>query len=349
MTNPISIAILGASGYTGAELIRLLAMHPEARIVALSGDRHAGKPTEAVFPHLAGLGLPALQSVDAIDFSPVQAVFCCLPHAASQAIIATLPAHLVVIDLSADFRLRDAAEYAHWYGHVHQATELQKEAVYGLTEHNRAAVQKARLIANPGCYPTSILLPLLPLLKAGLIDAQAGIVADAKSGTSGAGRALKEGTLFCEVNESVSAYGIGQHRHLPEIVQEMEVVAAGSGARLRFTPHLMPMNRGMLATIHATLAAGATVAQARACLEAAYADEPFVQIAPVGQAPSTAHVRGTNLCRIGIFADRFEGSLTLVSVIDNLVKGASGQAVQNFNVRFGFAETLGLPRVAVMP
>lgn len=347
MSKAISIAILGASGYTGAELIRLLSMHPEVRIVALSGDRHAGKPVEAVFQHLAGLGLPALQSVEQIDFSGIQAVFCCLPHAASQAIIATLPEHLVVIDLSADFRLRDPQEYAQWYGHEHQALELQKSAVYGLTEHNRKAVREARLIANPGCYPTSILLPLLPLLKAGLLDPQMGIVADAKSGTSGAGRALKEGTLFCEVNESVGAYGIGAHRHTPEIVQEMEVAFQGSGARLRFTPHLMPMNRGMLATIHATLAKGATLAQARACLDAAYADEPFVQI--TDQAPGTASVRGTNLCRIGVFADRVEGSLTLISVIDNLVKGASGQAVQNFNVRFDLLETLGLPRVAVVP
>lgn len=347
MPQPISIAILGASGYTGAELVRLLSMHPQAHIAALSGDRHAGKPAESVFPHLAGLGLPALQSVDQIDFAAVQAVFCCLPHAASQAIIATLPDHVVVIDLSADFRLRDPQEYAQWYGHAHQALALQKSAVYGLTEHYRDAIRTARLIANPGCYPTSILLPLLPLLKAGLLDVTRGMVADAKSGTSGAGRALKEGTLFCEVNESVSAYGIGAHRHTPEIVQEMEVVAKGSGAGLRFTPHLMPMSRGMLATIHATLTKGTTLAQARGCLEAAYIGEPFVQISD--HAPGTASVRGTNLCRIALFADRVEGSITLVSVIDNLVKGASGQAVQNFNVRFGFDETLGLPRVAMVP
>jgi N-acetyl-gamma-glutamyl-phosphate reductase len=347
--HPLSVAILGASGYTGVELVRLLSEHPYVDITALSADRHADKPIAEVFPHLSGLGLPVMQKIEAIDFSKVDVVFCCLPHAASQAVIASLPHNVVVIDLSADFRLRDPQEYAKWYGHAHHAEALQKEAVYGLSELYPQAVQQARLVANPGCYPTCTLLPLLPLLRAGLLDVQAGITVDAKSGTSGAGRALKEATLYCEVNESVSAYGIGNHRHLPEIMQEMEVFAPGSSVRFRFTPHLMPMNRGMLASIYATLAPGKTLADARNALEKAYANTPFVQLSPAGQVPSTAQVRGTNLCRIGLAADRFEGGIVLVSVIDNLVKGASGQAVQNMNLRFGFPETLGLPRVAVVP
>ena len=345
----LPIAILGASGYTGIELIRLLSNHPHVTIAALSADRHAGKQAAEVFPQLHGLSLPSMQTIDSIDFNAVQLVFCCLPHAASQEVIAGLPAHLTIIDLSADFRLRDPATYAQWYGHTHQAEALQKEAIYGLSELYPQGIAKARLIANPGCYPTCTLLPLLPLLRAGLLDIQAGIVVDAKSGTSGAGRALKESSLFCEVNESVMAYGIGGHRHLPEIVQEMEAFAPGSAARFRFTPHLMPMNRGMLATIHATLAPGVTFGQAQEAMHAAYANTPFVQVLPNAQMPATSHVRGTNLCRIGLAPERVEGGILLVSVIDNLVKGASGQAVQNMNIRFGFPETTALPRIAVAP
>ncbi len=342
MTQKQRTAILGASGYTGAELIGFLLSHPQIEIVALSADKQAGKAFTELYPHFSAYDLPVMQKIDAIDFAAVDVVFCCLPHATTQAVVKTLPESCVIIDLSADFRLRDADTYAQWYGHAHQALPQQAKAVYGLTEHNRAAVKKTNLIANPGCYPTSVLLPLLPLLKAGVIDVSAGIIADAKSGVSGAGRSLKENLLYCEVNESFSAYGVGHHRHMPEMMQEMELAASGVSKHFRFTPHLVPMNRGMLSTIYVTLNKDTSLERAREILEKYYMNEPFVQMLPVGVTPTTAHVRGTNQCFMNIFQDRIAHGMIIVSVIDNVVKGASGQALQNFNARFGYAETLGL-------
>lgn len=343
MQRPVSVAILGASGYTGAELVRLLLAHPHARIHALTGDSQAGKPLSEVYPHLAYAGLPDLVSVDAVDFSGIDAVFSCLPHGATQAVLSALPTHLKLIDLSADFRLRDPALYARWYGHAHQAETLQREAVYGLTEHARAEVKKARLVANPGCYPTASQLPLIPLLSTGLIDPEH-IVIDAKSGVTGAGRSAKQSNLFCEIDGGFSAYGIGNHRHTPEIEQGLSD-AADKSVQVSFTPHLVPMSRGILATIYVH----GDTPEIRACLANAYANEPFVRVLPEGQAPATQHVRGTNECRIGVFHGRAPGKTVLVSAIDNLVKGASGQAVQNFNLMFGFEETLGLTGAALFP
>lgn len=344
----IRVAVLGASGYTGAELIRLITTHPHVELVALTGDSKAGQPADAVYPHLRGQGLPDLVAVDTLDWAGIDAVFCCLPHGASQKIIPSIPAHVVVIDLSADYRLKDANTYAEWYGEEHGSTDLLEEAVYGLSEINREAITEARVIACPGCYPTSILLPLLPLLRLELITPDM-LVIDAKSGVTGAGRSVKQGNLFAEINEGIGAYAIGTHRHCPEIEQELSG-AAGRALTVSFTPHLMPMNRGILATIYASLDVGITVNEVRKALATAYADLPFVTICDPGKPyPTTHQVRGTNRCIIGVYEDRQSGRVVIVSVIDNLLKGASGQAVQNFNIRFGFEETTGLSTVAVFP
>ncbi len=343
----VRIAILGASGYSGADLIRLLALHPAVRITALTGERQAGKSIGEVFPHLGGLKLPILTKIDEVDWSTVDVAFCALPHGTTQAVVKTIPAHIKIIDISADFRLTSLDSYAEWYGHAHQAVELQSEAVYGLTEHKRDAIRAARLIANPGCYPTSAQLPLIPLLKAGLIDAD-DIIIDAKSGASGAGREAKQDTLYCEVAEGVHAYGVAKHRHAPEIEQELSAVA-GHDIKVVFTPHLMPMDRGILSTIYVRLTAGHSAADLRQTLEATYADEPFVRIMPEGTGPSTRHVRGSNMTLIGVFADRVPGRAILVSAIDNLVKGAAGQAIQNMNVMLQIPETTGLSQIAMFP
>lgn len=343
----IRVAILGASGYTGAELVRLLAGHPHMRITALTADRKAGQSMGAVFPHLGGLALPDMVTVEQVDWSAVDAVFCGLPHGTTQEIIAGLPQHLKVVDLSADFRLADLDSYAQWYGHPHKAPALQAEAVYGLTELARDQVRTARLVANPGCYPTSAQLPLIPLLRDGLISPD-DIIIDAKSGTSGAGRAAKEGVLYCEVTEGIHAYGIASHRHAPEIEQGLSQ-AAGKPVIVNFTPHLMPMSRGILSTIYARTTGGAKAADLRRALADRYAGEPFVRVLPEGAVPATRHVRGANHCLINVFDDRVAGRVILCAVIDNLVKGASGQAVQNMNVMFGLPETCALEQQPLFP
>jgi N-acetyl-gamma-glutamyl-phosphate reductase len=345
--NALRIGVLGASGYTGGELVRLLARHPGSEISMLSAERRAGQPLGAVFPHLAGLGAPDLVKLDAADYGKLDLVFCCLPHGTTQEVIAKLPKHLKIVDLSADFRLSDPASYATWYDHEHRAIGLQAEAVYGLTELKRGEVAKARLVANPGCYPTSAQLPLVPLIEAGLIEPQ-GLIIDSKSGVSGAGREAKEGSLFAEVSEGIHAYGIAGHRHAPEIEQGLSE-AAGVPVLVNFTPHLMPMNRGILSTIYVTLKDGASADDLRNTLTQRYDGEPFVRVLPKGGVPATRHVRGSNMCLIGVFADRLKGRAILLSAIDNLVKGASGQAVQNMNVMAGIPEATGLEQVALFP
>ncbi len=349
MTNKLNIAILGASGYTGAELLRFLHTHPHVNIAALSGDSQAGKPIEDVYPHLrlGSQNLPSLVKLDEINFDSIDLVFCCLPHGTTQEVIAGLPAHVKIIDLSADFRLFNPDTYKEWYGHAHRATDLQKEAVYGLSEHAREDVKKARLIANPGCYPTSALLPLMPLLKEKQILPE-GIVIDAKSGITGAGRAAKQATLFSEIDGGISAYGVASHRHAPEIEQSLGWVS-GSDMCVRFTPHLMPMNRGILSTIYVKLAEGKMVGDLRNTLEKSYENEAFVHVLPEGAGVSTHQVRGTNHCIMNVFADRAKGHAIIVSAIDNLVKGASGQAIQNMNIMYGWPENTGLTNTAVFP
>jgi len=343
----IRIGILGASGYTGGELLRLLAGHDGMEVAMLSAERRAGRSLAEVFPHLAVLRAPDLITIDAFDYTVLDAVFCCLPHGTTQEVIAGLPAHLKIVDLSADFRLADPVLYAEWYGHEHRAVEMQGEAVYGLTELKRDAVSAARLVANPGCYPTGPQLALMPLLEAGRIESE-DIIIDAKSGVSGAGREPRQNTLFSEVGEGVHAYGIATHRHVPEIEQGLSE-AAGAPVGISFTPHMIPMNRGILATIYVRLAAGATLDEVRAILAERYANEPFVHLVPEGVSPATRHVRGSNHCLIGVFADRLAGRIIILTAIDNLVKGASGQALQNMNLMCDLPETTGLEQLPMFP
>jgi N-acetyl-gamma-glutamyl-phosphate reductase len=347
MKNRLRVGILGASGYTGAELLRLLARHPGVEIRLLTADRQAGKPLGEIFPHLGGLALPLPVKVDEADWSAVELVFCCLPHGTTQEVIAKLPHSLKVVDLSADFRLADTASYAEWYGHAHLAPELQKQAVYGLTELARDAVAKARLVANPGCYPTSAQLPLIPLIEARQIACD-DVIIDAKSGVSGAGRDAKQQNLYTEVSEGIHAYGIASHRHAPEIEQGLSA-AAGREVKVNFTPHLVPMSRGILSSIYVRLAGGATADSLRETLARRYAGEAFLRVLPAGQAPATRHVRGSNHCLMAVFADRLSGRAILLSVIDNLVKGASGQAVQNMNLMTGWPETTALEQEPLFP
>ncbi len=339
----IRTAILGASGYTGAELVRLLSVCREYRIVALTADRKAGQSLGAVFPHLSHLDMPVLTKVDEVDFSAVDFVFCALPHATTQKIIVTLPEHLRIVDLSADFRLRDPAAYAGWYGGPHTAPDLQKTAVYGLPEFYREDICSARLVASTGCYVATGATPLIPLVEQGVIDPD-DIIVDAKSGVSGAGRAAKEGTLFAEVSEGFHAYNIGGHRHTAEYDQELSK-AAGREVRVTFAPHLIPQNRGILATIYVK----GDPAKIHATLAARFVDEPFCDVLPMGETPHTRHVRGSNYCRMGVVADRREGRAIVVSVLDNLVKGASGQAIQNANIMLGLPETTGLMQAPLFP
>jgi len=339
-----SIAILGASGYTGAELVRLLATHPSFRIVALSADRKAGLPMAEVFPFLRHLALPALQKIDEIDFSKVDLCFCALPHATSQAVIAALPRNLKIVDLSADFRLRDPAAYQTWYGQPHSQPELQKEAVYGLTEFYRPEIAASRLVAGTGCNAATGQYAITPLIEAGVIDLDR-IVIDLKAGVSGAGRSLKENLLHAELSEGTHTYSAGgKHRHLGEFDQEFSR-AAGRPVRVQFTPHLLPMNRGILATVYLD----GDPATVHTTLAARYAAEPFLQVLPFGALPSTRDVRGSNFVHIGVVGDRMPGRTVVVAVLDNLTKGSSGQAIQNANLMLAVKETAGLMLAPVFP
>ncbi|KAJ4830099.1 hypothetical protein Tsubulata_017785 [Turnera subulata] len=344
----VRVALLGASGYTGAEIIRLLANHPFFGISVMTADRNAGKSIESVFPHfISHKDLPVLVSTNDADFSDVDAVFCCLPHGTTQEIIKGLPKRLKVVDLSADFRLRNITEYEQWYGQPHRAPDLQEEAVYGLTEVLRDEIKNARLVANPGCYPTSIQLPLIPLIKANLIES-GNIIIDAKSGVSGAGRGAKVGNLYTELTEGIMSYGLTNHRHVPEIEQGLSD-AAHSKITVSFTPHLMPMSRGMQSTIYVEMAPGTTIEDLYHQLKNSYEDEEFVKILDKGVVPRTHAVRGSNYCYINVFPDRISGRAIIVSVIDNLMKGASGQALQNLNIMMGFPENTGLTYLPLFP
>ena len=346
----VRVAVVGASGYTGADAIRLAARHPGIEIVALTANTHAGKPVAQVWPHLADENLPDLVRNEEVDWSAVDAAFVGLPHGTAQDVILSIPQHVKIIDISADFRLKDAQTYEQWYGRKHAAPELLAEAAYGLTEHNREDIRKARLVACPGCYPTATLLALLPLVKAGVITLD-DLIIDAKSGVSGAGRGLKLNTLFCEAGEGLSPYGVASHRHAPEIEQELARAAglAPSEVVVNFTPHLVPMSRGELITAHVKLTEGATAEDCEAALRQAYAEEPFIRFAPQGMLPATQHVRGSNDCELAVRADRIPGRVIVVAAIDNLVKGSSGQALQNFNLMFGFDETTALRQLPLFP
>ncbi len=344
----IKTVIIGASGYTGADFIRLAYTHPAIEITNLIANTHAGKPLAEVFPHLIPANLPDLVRHEEVDWKNVDAAICGLPHGTAQDIISTLPDHIKVIDMSADFRLRDTKTYEAWYDRTHDHPGLYKEVAYGLTEHNREGIKKARIVACPGCYPTAVLLALLPLVEGGAIDTTR-IILDAKSGISGAGRGVKQNLLFCEAGEGLSPYAIGKHRHTPEIEQELNKVASATDIRVSFTPHLVPISRGELITSHLTLNNGVSAGDAAALLQTAYEDEPFVHLLRQGMMPATQHVRGSNHCYIGLFEGHVKNQIIVVSAIDNLVKGSAGQALQNFNLLFDLEETTGLNALPLFP
>ncbi len=341
----IKAAIVGATGYTGVELVRLLARHPDVQLTEVTSRSEAGKPLAELFPALRGGVDLCFSEPDTARLQHCDVVFFATPNGtAMQQTRELLAAGCKVIDLAADFRLRDPAEWERWYGMPHACPELLEEAVYGLPEVNREALRGARLVANPGCYPTAVQLGLLPLLEAGVIEPH-GLIADAKSGVSGAGRKAAVGTLLCEASESFKAYGVPGHRHLPEITQGLRRVAAD--ASLTFVPHLTPMVRGIHATLYARLRDHDAALQP--LFEQRYANEPFVDVMPTGAHPETRSVRGINTCRIAAHRPGDGDTVVVLSVIDNLVKGAAGQAVQNMNLLFGLPETTGLDLLAVGP
>ncbi len=338
------IAILGASGYTGAELIRLIATHPDLDIAALGANAKAGLSMASVFPHLRHLDLPDLVTADEIDFSQIDLCFCALPHKTSQEVISALPRDLKIVDLSADFRLRDPEAYRTWYGNEHAAVEMQKEAVYGLTEFYRDQIRDARLVAGTGCNAATGQYALRPLIAGGVIGLD-DIILDLKCAVSGAGRSLKENLLHAELSEGYHAYAVGgTHRHLGEFDQEFSAIA-GRDVTIQFTPHLIPANRGILATAYVSGEPHAV----HGTLSTAYADEPFLEVLPFGETPSTHHVRGSNFCHIGVTGDRIRDRAIVVTALDNLCKGSSGQAVQNANLMLGIEETAGLMLAPCFP
>jgi N-acetyl-gamma-glutamyl-phosphate reductase len=346
MFSPVKIAVLGASGYSGIELLRLLLRHPHAELVAVTSRTLAGKALSAEFPRFRGVGVAdkltfTNPEVSALKDTGAEIAFLALPHGVSVEFAKPLlEAGMKVIDLSADFRLRSAAVYKEFYAHDHAAPELLDEAVYALPEVRPEAIRQARLIACPGCYPTSILLPLIPLLKAGLISADP-IAVSSMSGASGAGRNASIPLLFCEVQNSLRSYSVPSHRHLSEITQEL-AIAAGREVPLSFVPHLVPTHSGICSTIFATPVAGVTLDQISAALNTAYADQPFIRLLGANQSPDTKNVVGTNFVDLGWALDQRAGRLILMSTEDNIGKGASGQAVQNMNLICGFEPTAGL-------
>ena len=347
------VAIVGASGYSGEELVRLLLNHPQAELVAVTSRQQAGQTVAQVFPKFASRPeARALRFVEPnaeVLAKQAAVVFLALPHGvAAEFAVPLLAGGARVVDLSADFRLKSAARYKEFYAHDHPAPELLAKSVYGLPEFHRAAIKGATLIASPGCYPTSILLPTLPLLRAGLIKPQ-GIIADSMSGVSGAGRKAELDYLFVECNESVRPYGVPKHRHLSEIEEQL-ALAAGGPVTIQFTPHLVPVNRGILTTLYLAPAKHFTTAgeaaalgeQVAACYQAAYANEPFVRVLEGKALPDTKNVVGTNVLELAWRLDPRTGRLLVMSAEDNIVKGASGQAVQSFNIMCGYPETAGL-------
>ncbi|MDX1950071.1 MAG: N-acetyl-gamma-glutamyl-phosphate reductase [Rickettsiales bacterium] len=347
MTKKLNIAIFGASGYTGVELIRILLNHPNTNIKSLIAESNAGKNISEIFPHLAPYNLPALIKFEDANFDDIQAVFLCLPHGTTQEVALKIPKNIKIIDVSADFRLKNPDDYEKYYHQKHKALELQSKAVYGLSEIYREEIAKADLIACPGCYPTSILLPLIPLLKNNLIEID-DIISDSKSGISGAGRKADANNLFTEVNENLKPYGIASHRHLSEIEQELGIFA-NNPVTISFTPQVIPISRGMISNIYVKNKAGVTSENLKECLQENYKNSDFVKIAEAKNIPTIKNVYSTNLCLINIFADRIKNRSIIISAIDNLTKGASGQAVQNFNITFGFDEKTALNLVPVFP
>lgn len=342
------VGIIG-DGYTAAELLRLLAGHNGIEVAAILSTENIGRRIDRLYPQLTGYYDLVLEPSEAKNLvGRVDGVFLALPHGLSVPVaLEMLAAGIKTVDLGADFRLKDPALYEKYYDKVHEAPEMLDQAVYGLTELYRDQIKAADLVANPGCYPTGAIMPLAPLLKAGIIEKE-GIIIDSKSGVSGAGRTLKEASHFCEVNEGIHAYGVGTHRLGPEIAQELSL-AGGEVVEMVFAPHLVPMNRCILTTSYSRLQKGTSASRVREVLEAAYGAEPFVQVLPEGVTPHTKWVYGSNQVHIGIFTDEATRRVILISALDNLTKGASGQALQNMNLMLGFEETTGLKMPGVHP
>ncbi len=341
--------IIGATGYTGAELVRILHRHPQVELTALTTQSYAGKPFWEVYPHLYNYVNLICEEQDLEKLiSNCDVIFVSLPHGHALALAAEIVGRgKILIDLGADFRFRKAEVYEKWYGVTHTARKLAAQAVYGLPEIHREKIRPARLVANPGCYPTSAILGLAPLLKNGLVEPES-IVIDSKSGVSGAGRGLSLNTHYCEVNENIKAYGVASHRHTPEIEQELSLLA-GKEVTVSFTPHLTPMTRGILSTIYGKLARPVGQEEALVLYREFYAGEPFVRVLPAGMLPATKMVAGSNHCDVGVVVDQRTGRIVIVSAIDNLIKGASGQAVQNMNIILGLPEDTGLQGPGIYP
>jgi N-acetyl-gamma-glutamyl-phosphate reductase len=343
----INVGIVGGTGYTGVELLRLLAQHPQVNLVKITSRSEAGMAVCDLFPNLRGYVDVAFTEPDTAQLQRCDVVFFATPNGvAMQHVPELLHAGVKVIDLAADFRLKKEDEWSKWYGQAHACPQLLETAVYGLPEVNRESIKEAQLVANPGCYPTAVQLGLLPLLESGLIDATR-IIADCKSGVSGAGRKANIGMLLCEASESFKAYGVAGHRHLPEIVQGLQAMS-GMPVGLTFVPHLTPMVRGIHATLYAEIK-DQSQEKLQELYTLRYQNEPFVDVLPEGSHPETRSVRGANTCRIAIHRPQQGNTLVILSVIDNLVKGAAGQAVQNMNIMFGLEETMGLNSIAIMP
>lgn len=344
----VKVAVIGASGYTGVELLRLLLNHPDVEIACITANQNAGEEVVTLFPSLAGRIDMVCTTLDPVQVAAqASLVFTALPHQAAMAVIPELlAAGCKVIDLSADYRLHDPQIYAAWYAE-HTSPELLGEAVYGLPELYRSDIPDARLIANPGCYPTSVALALAPLINEGLVDYKS-LVIDSKSGTSGAGRSAKVANLYCEVNEGFKAYSVGSHRHTPEIEQTLSALA-GQTVKVTFTPHLLPVSRGILSTCYATLLEDKSTTELLDLYHNFYAEDHFVRVCPEGVLPNIAYVRGANYCDIGLVVDSRTGRVVVLAAIDNLVKGAAGQAVQNMNLLLGLPETRGLEVIPLFP
>ena len=344
----IKVGIVGGTGYTGVELLRLLAAHPEVEIQAITSRSENGLAVADMYPNLRGHLDIAFSEPDLAVLKKCELVFFATPNGIAMTMArALIDAGVKVIDLAADFRIKDIAEWSKWYGMEHACPELVEKAVYGLPEVNRADIKNAQLIANPGCYPTAVQLGLLPLIEKGLVDTQS-LIADAKSGVSGAGRTAAVSTLQAESSENFKAYGVAGHRHLPEIKQGL-ALANNADVGLTFVPHLVPMIRGIEATCYAKLNDKNMAEQLQSMYEAHYADEPFVDVMPVGSLPETRSVRGANFCRIAVHVPQGGDTVVILSVIDNLVKGAAGQAVQNMNIMCGLNESAGLTAIALVP
>lgn len=344
----IKVGIVGGTGYTGVELLRLLAAHPEVNIQAITSRSEKGLPVADMFPNLRGHLDLAFSEPDMAVLTQCDLVFFATPNGIAMTMARELiDAGIKVIDLAADFRIKDIDEWSKWYGMEHACPELVEKAVYGLPEVNRAEIREAQLIANPGCYPTAVQLGLLPLIENGLIDSN-NLIADAKSGVSGAGRGATVSTLQAESSESFKAYAVGGHRHLPEIKQGL-AIANKADVGLTFVPHLVPMIRGIHATSYAKLIDINSAAQLQSLYEKHYADEVFVDVMPAGSFPETRSVKGANHCRMAVHVPQEGDTVVILSVIDNLVKGAAGQAVQNMNIMFGLNEDAGLTAIALVP